>query len=171
MADSLVLKPRPIYIEDLATNSALAQVVDTVLGIGPIPLTPLVIASSDAAAVAAGLNPGDVYLFVGATPFRLRACFGGGGAPTGGVTKLSGTIASSGETIPDGFIFTLGTTAAVAGIIVGDGILVGSSAPLPTGVAAFGKVVTNGTVAVEIWNVSGATVVLPAITFTVTAFH
>ena len=62
MPDSVTIQMRGIALEDLLTNSTTAQVTQTVLGVGAVPLTPLVLAASDSAAAAAGCNVGDVYL-------------------------------------------------------------------------------------------------------------
>lgn len=74
MADSLSVTFRPVFLEDLGTSTTLSQTTATVMGLGPgIPVTPIVAAASDAAAITTGLNAGDIYLNNGETPNRLRA--------------------------------------------------------------------------------------------------
>ena len=65
MADSLTASYRPIFLEDLGTSTTLATVTATVMGVGQnVPVTPIVAAASDAAAAAAGVPIGGVYLKV-----------------------------------------------------------------------------------------------------------
>jgi hypothetical protein len=62
MADSITATYRPIYLEDLAVSPTLATTTDTVMGVGPnVPMTPIVIAGSDAAAASAGVPVGGIY--------------------------------------------------------------------------------------------------------------
>jgi hypothetical protein len=63
MPDAITVQPRPLYVEDLAQSATFAQTTDTVLGLGSgVVVTPFVIAASDAAASAAGVPVGGVYL-------------------------------------------------------------------------------------------------------------
>lgn len=62
MPDSVTLTFRGITTQDFATNSSFAQITQTVLGVGPVLVTPLVLAASDAAATTAGVPLGGVYI-------------------------------------------------------------------------------------------------------------
>jgi len=64
MADSVQIVFRPIFLEDLGTNANYAQVQATVMGLGLVPVTPIVAAGSDAAATAAGVPLGGIFLCV-----------------------------------------------------------------------------------------------------------
>ena len=71
-APSITLQSRLLYLEDLSQSATLATTTDTVFGLGPVTVTPFVTAASDAAAAALGLNVGDIYIWTGGTPNRLR---------------------------------------------------------------------------------------------------
>ena len=63
MADSVQVQYRPYCVEDFYPVAAtFAQVPYPVLGIGFVPLTPLVGAVNDAAAATAGVPVGGVYV-------------------------------------------------------------------------------------------------------------
>jgi hypothetical protein len=64
MADSVQIVYRPIFLEDLGTNSTYAQVQATVMGLGLVPMTPIVAAPSDAAATTAGVPLGGIFMCV-----------------------------------------------------------------------------------------------------------
>lgn len=72
MPNSVTVSFRKLYVEDLATNNNNSQVTDTVMGVGSVSLTPLVLASGDAGAATAGVLVGQVYIDSGVTPNRLR---------------------------------------------------------------------------------------------------
>jgi hypothetical protein len=76
MSDSVTVTFRPIYLEDLGTNTTLATTTTTVLGAGPgITVTPIVVAANDAGAAAAGVPLYGVYLLtasVGASYLAAR---------------------------------------------------------------------------------------------------
>jgi hypothetical protein len=175
MADSVTLTFRGIALEDLATSPLLQQITGTVLGLGGggIALTPIVVANSDSGASAAGLNAGDVYLNNSVAPIRLRAnqVSGGGGGGGSAPTKFSNTMIATPGSINDGEIIVLGTTIALVGAIVGDGVLLGSIPALPAGVWATAKVTAPNVVTVEIMNMTGATVSIGATTFNGSVFH
>jgi len=73
MADSITETYRPIYLEDMAVSTTLAQTTATILGLGPgIPVTPLLVgAINDADAAAKGVGINGVYLLTAAVPYRL----------------------------------------------------------------------------------------------------
>jgi hypothetical protein len=148
---------RGVALEDLQTSDVLAPVFVPVIGVGPqIPVTPIVQAATDALATAAGVNAGDVYMNTGSTPFRLRinnASTAVSGA-TNAVNKLVGQLFANVGAIPDGLITPVGV-ANVPNSVVGDLVVVATVPALPTGVKAEAKVVANGQVAIEIWNLSG----------------
>lgn len=73
MADSVTLAFRPIYLEDFGLGTTVGFATATVLGAGPVPVTPLLVAVNDAAALAGGGQIGQVYLCIGFTPFYLRS--------------------------------------------------------------------------------------------------
>ena len=62
MSDSVTLTFRGIVLEDLMTSTTLATAYTTVLGGGVLPVTPFVAAASSAAARAAGVPVGGVYI-------------------------------------------------------------------------------------------------------------
>lgn len=66
------LQFRGIYVQDFATSASFAQVSDTVLGLGSVSLTPLVLAASDAAANSAGVPVGGVYVNNGGSFAYIR---------------------------------------------------------------------------------------------------
>lgn len=62
-SDSVTLQFRGIAVEDfLTTNVTLAQISQTVLGVGSIPLSPLVVAANDTEAKALGVAQWSVYV-------------------------------------------------------------------------------------------------------------
>ena len=73
MPDSVTLAFRPLYLEDWGLGTSVGYTTATVLGAGPVPVTPLVAAVNDAAALAAGVQIGQVYLCIGFAPFYLRS--------------------------------------------------------------------------------------------------
>jgi hypothetical protein len=72
MADSASVTFRKICVEDMATTAGIAQITATVMGVGSISLTALVLAAGDAAAATAGVLVGQVYVDSSVTPNRLR---------------------------------------------------------------------------------------------------
>ena len=74
MPDVVMINPRKLYAEDFATGASFAQTTDTILGLGSgITVTPIVSAVSDAAAAAAGVPLGAMYLNVGGAFNYLKA--------------------------------------------------------------------------------------------------
>lgn len=77
MADSLSLIYRGTAIEDLLQASTLGQVNLPVLNVGPsVPVTPILAANGNAAALAAGATQGSVYINNGEIPNQLTAAYG-----------------------------------------------------------------------------------------------
>lgn len=73
MPDSVSLTMRGLYANDFATSATFATTTDTILGLGSgITVTPLVLAVSDAAAAAAGVPVGGVYVNNGGSFIYLR---------------------------------------------------------------------------------------------------
>ena len=72
MPDSVTVQFRGIANEDFLTSATTAQVNQTVMGVGVVPLTPFVIAAGDAAASAAGVLVGEIYMNSAVTPNKLR---------------------------------------------------------------------------------------------------
>ncbi len=65
MADAVTVVPRQLVAEDFSTNATFSQVTMTIMGLGPTTVTPIVSAASDAAAAAAGVPVGALYLNTG----------------------------------------------------------------------------------------------------------
>lgn len=159
MADSLTAVFRGICIEDLKAQTTTAQVNQTVLGIGTVPLTPFVAAANDSTAVTAGLSQGEVYINNASVPYALKAI--------GGI-QFSQLVSS----------FTLAATTAtsiatitVTGALLGDCVLAGASIALPIGVQLVCKVTAANTVLMELWNLSGSTQALVAFYVTGQVLH
>lgn len=73
MSDSITLTPRNLVVEDFLPGVAsFAQNTETILGLGAVLVTPLVVAASDAAASAAGVPVGAVYVNNGGSFNYLR---------------------------------------------------------------------------------------------------
>ncbi len=72
MPDSVTVTYRLLATEDFLTSPTVAQVTQTVLGVGDVLVTPLVLAAGDAAAAVAGVNVGEVYMDSSVSPNRLR---------------------------------------------------------------------------------------------------
>lgn len=74
MASAITLTSRNICVEDfLPGTTTFAQTTETVLGLGSgITVTPLVVAASDAAAAAASVPVGAVYINNGGSFNYLR---------------------------------------------------------------------------------------------------
>lgn len=162
-SDSLTIKFRPTTCEDLWPNSftVLSQYDFDVLGVGnQVPLTPIISAISDAAALATGLQYGDTYLNVGLNPIRLRAIT----ATSSAATAFSGAASLAGGTISDGTAAAIGTIA-VGGATQSAAVAAASTSLLVTGVRIVSKVSSPGVTAVEIWNLSGFPVTLGTIPF------
>jgi len=72
-ASAISLTSRNIVVEDFLPGTAtFAQNTETVLGLGAVLVTPLVLAASDAAAAAAGCVVGCVYINNGGSFNYLR---------------------------------------------------------------------------------------------------
>jgi hypothetical protein len=72
MSVSANLSFRFIYQEDLATSATPNTVNDTVMGVGTVALTPFCSAASDAAAAAAGVNLGEIYMNTSTNRLKAR---------------------------------------------------------------------------------------------------
>lgn len=72
MPDSVTVIYRKLAAEDFLTSDTPDQVTATVLGVGDVLVTPLVLAAGDVAAGVAGVNVGEVYVSSAVTPNRLR---------------------------------------------------------------------------------------------------
>lgn len=72
-SDSVTETYRPIYLEDLSHAASAGQVTDTVLNLGPVPMTPIVAAASDSAAASAGIPLWGIYLNTSVVPNFLKA--------------------------------------------------------------------------------------------------
>lgn len=169
MADSVSLIYRGIGLEDLLTSATPAPVNVPVLNVGPsIPVTPIVAAASDAAATAAGLAVGTLYMNNGGAVFFLQA---NGGSGAGIATKLTGTLTAAAGAVANASAVVLGSTIAIAGVNVGDAVSVGVSPALVAGVMAIGKVTASGVVTVEVWNLSGGSVTVGSAVYTALVIH
>jgi hypothetical protein len=72
-SSAITLASRPICVEDFLPGTAtFAQATLTVLGVGAVTLTPLVVAASDGAAASAGCAVGTVYVNNGGSFNYLR---------------------------------------------------------------------------------------------------
>ena len=72
-ASAITLTSRPICVEDfLPGTTTFAQATLTVLGLGPVTVTPLVVAASDGAAASAGCPVGSLYVNNGGSFNYLR---------------------------------------------------------------------------------------------------
>ncbi len=154
-------------VEDWSTFTTLAQSTQPVLGVGQIPLTPILSFTNDTSATAAGLSNGDVYIETGVFPIRLHTLGGGGG---GGITKLTGTTTQTPGTLTDGATALVGTFT-LTGAVLGDPIYAGATPALPTGVQVVAKVSSANTVNVEVWNFSGGPQTIPSTVFNVVILH
>lgn len=67
-----MIQMRKLAAEDFLTSATSAQVTATVLGVGDVLVTPLVLAAGDTAAGVAGVLVGEVYVDSAVTPNRLR---------------------------------------------------------------------------------------------------
>ena len=162
-SDSATLSWRVWALEDLLPGvyTQLGQIQGTVFGLGPgISLTPVVSAASDSAALATGLNYGDVYLNTGLNPIRLRAI----SATTSGATAYYGPGSLTPGAILD---ITAGAAGDITnlGAAVGGSIASASPSIATTGVRIVSKVVAAQTVGIEIWNLSGSTVTIGSVAF------
>lgn len=72
MPDAVTVQFRGITVEDFLSSATTAQVAQTVLGVGSVNMTPLVLAAGDAAAGVAGVLVGELYINSAVTPNRLR---------------------------------------------------------------------------------------------------
>jgi hypothetical protein len=72
MPDSVTVVYRLLATEDFLTSPTVAQVTQTVLGVGNVLVTPFVLAAGDAAAAVAGVNVGELYVNSAVSPQRLR---------------------------------------------------------------------------------------------------
>ena len=73
MASAITLTARNIVVEDfLPGSTTFAQNTENVLGLGAVLVTPLVVAANDAAAAAASVPLGGVYVCNGGSFNYLR---------------------------------------------------------------------------------------------------
>ena len=72
MPSSVTVSFRKMANEDVLTSSTPAQVTQTVMGVGAVSVTPFVLAAGDAAAAAAGVLVGQLYMDSSVSPNRLR---------------------------------------------------------------------------------------------------
>lgn len=79
-------------------------------------------------------------------------------------TVLTGSASITFGAVNDGTSVVSGTTITVTGAAVGDVVRLGENPALPAGVRCIGKVTAANTVTAEVWNISGATVTLSAVT-------
>jgi hypothetical protein len=163
VADSVTLSYRPLVLEDLYPNSftTLAQTNVTILGLGPsIPVTPVVSAQSDAAALATGLTYGDVYLYTGVTPIRLRAI----GTTSSGASAYFANASLTPGSVLDGTAVSIGTIAN-PGVSLGVQAVAAGVAINIAGVRVVSKPASTGLIGLEVWNLSGSTQTLGSVAF------